>query len=50
MYTVVGPEIFYSKQTWWVPVVVYSSAAVDVTVSTLTAATYGRSIYRLKVK
>ena len=36
-----NPEIYYSKQTWWVPVAVYSSAAVDITVSSLTVGRYG---------
>jgi O-antigen/teichoic acid export membrane protein len=36
-----GCEIYYSKQTWWVPFIVYSSAAVDVTVSALTVSRYG---------
>ena len=35
------PEIYYSKQTWWVPVVVYSSAAVDITLSWLLVGSYG---------
>jgi O-antigen/teichoic acid export membrane protein len=36
-----NPEIYYSKQTWWVPVAVYSSAAVDITISSLTVGRYG---------
>jgi O-antigen/teichoic acid export membrane protein len=40
-YTVTGPEIYYSKKTWLVPVVAYSAAAVDVAVSVLTAPYYG---------
>jgi O-antigen/teichoic acid export membrane protein len=36
-----NPEIYYSKQTWWVPIIVYSSAAVDVTLSSLLVGRYG---------
>lgn len=36
-----GPEVYYSKQTWWVPVVVYSGAAIEITVSALTARRFG---------
>ena len=36
-----GPEIYYSKQTWWVPIVVYSSAAVDIALSWLLVGRYG---------
>ncbi len=39
--TVFGPEIYYSKKTWLVPIVVYTSAFVDVIVSILTAKRYG---------
>ena len=40
-YNFFGPEIFYSKKTWLVPIIVYSSAAVDITISALTAEKYG---------
>jgi len=36
-----APEIYYSKQTWWVPVIAYSAAAMDVTVSALTVGRFG---------
>jgi O-antigen/teichoic acid export membrane protein len=40
-YNLLGPEIFYRKRTWLLPVIVYGSAAVDITISVLTAETYG---------
>jgi O-antigen/teichoic acid export membrane protein len=40
-YNLLGPEIFYQKRTWLLPVIVYGSAAVDITISVLTAETYG---------
>ena len=40
-YTVTGPEIYYSKKTWLVPVVVYSAAAADVTIALTMARQYG---------
>ncbi len=40
-YNLLGPEIFYRKRTWLMPVIVYGSAAVDITISVLTAETYG---------
>ena len=36
-----NPEIYYSKQTWWVPIIAYSSAAVDITLSWLLVGKYG---------
>lgn len=36
-----GPEVYYSKQTWWLPVIVFSCAALDIVISALTAARYG---------
>ena len=36
-----NPEIYYSKQTWWVPAVAYSSSAVNVTLSWLLVGRYG---------
>ncbi len=33
--SVFATEIYYSKQTWWVPICVYSSAAVGLAISAL---------------
>jgi O-antigen/teichoic acid export membrane protein len=40
-YNLLGPEIFYRKRTWLLPVIVYASAAVDIAICVLTAETYG---------
>jgi O-antigen/teichoic acid export membrane protein len=40
-YNLLGPEIFYRKRAWLLPVIVYGSAAVDISVSVLTVRTYG---------
>ena len=40
-YNLLGPEIFYRKRTWLLPVIVYGSAAVDITISVLTVEKYG---------
>ena len=40
-YNLLGPEIFYRKRTWLLPVIVYGSAAVDITISVLTVERYG---------
>ncbi|HEX3999268.1 MAG TPA: lipopolysaccharide biosynthesis protein [Pirellulales bacterium] len=36
-----APEIYYSKQTWWVPVVAYSGSAVNIAVTVLTVHRFG---------
>jgi O-antigen/teichoic acid export membrane protein len=35
------PEIFYSKKTWFLPFIVYGSAAMDITISALSAERFG---------
>jgi O-antigen/teichoic acid export membrane protein len=40
-YNLLGPEIFYRKRAWLLPVIVYGSAAVDIGISVLTAEKYG---------
>jgi O-antigen/teichoic acid export membrane protein len=40
-FSVMGPEIYYSKKTWLVPAIVYTSAGADVLISLLTAKQYG---------
>ncbi len=40
-YNLLGPEIFYSKRTGFLPVIVYSAAAAEIAISILTAETYG---------
>ena len=41
IYTMSSPEIYYSKQTWWVPVVAYAGAAVEIGIAVLTVKQYG---------
>ena len=36
-----GAEVYYSKQTWWVPIVVLSSGVVDIALSCLLVGKYG---------
>jgi O-antigen/teichoic acid export membrane protein len=40
-YNLLGPEIFFSKRTWLMPLIVYGSAAIEITISVLTVKTYG---------
>ncbi len=41
LYTIVGPELFYSKKTYWVPVVSGVAVLVTVALTLLTARDYG---------
>jgi O-antigen/teichoic acid export membrane protein len=40
-YNFVAPEVFYSKRTWLVPVIVYGAAAIEITIAALTVKTFG---------
>ncbi|HEV2973135.1 MAG TPA: lipopolysaccharide biosynthesis protein [Pirellulales bacterium] len=40
-YNLLGPEIFFSKRTWLMPVIVYGSAAIEIAIAVLTVKTYG---------
>ena len=40
-YLIGGPEIYYSKQSWALPAIVWGSAAIDIAISSLTAAHFG---------
>jgi O-antigen/teichoic acid export membrane protein len=41
IYGLTVPELFYSKQTWWFPVFIYTSAAIEILVTALTARKFG---------
>jgi O-antigen/teichoic acid export membrane protein len=40
-YNFVAPEVFYSKRTWLVPVIVYGAAAIEILIAALTVKTWG---------
>jgi O-antigen/teichoic acid export membrane protein len=40
-YNLLGPEVFYSKRTWLVPVIVYGAAGMEIAIAVLTVKTYG---------
>ncbi|HKD35964.1 MAG TPA: lipopolysaccharide biosynthesis protein, partial [Pirellulales bacterium] len=40
-YNFVAPEVFYSKRTWLVPVIVYGAAAIEITIAAVTVRSWG---------
>ncbi len=40
-YNLLAPEVFYSKRTWLVPVIVYGAAAMEIAIAAVTVRSYG---------
>ena len=40
-YNLLGPEVFYSKKTWLVPLIAYGSAGMEIAIAALTVRSYG---------
>ncbi len=41
MYSMSSSEVYYSKQTWWIPLIAYGGAAVEVGITVLTVERHG---------
>jgi O-antigen/teichoic acid export membrane protein len=40
-YNLLAPEVFYSKKTWLLPLIVYGAAAMEIAIAAFTVRTYG---------